>query len=149
MASTYSNSLRLELIATGEQAGTWGSTTNRNMGTLLEQAISGYEVITISGDTTLTTNNGQTDQSRNMVLDVQGTIGTTANIYIPAQEKLYVVKNGTTGGQSIAVRTTGPTGTSVTIPNGKTTILYGTGSNVYTALTFTDDLDIDNINFTN
>ena len=92
MASTYSNSLRLELIATGEQAGTWGSTTNRNMGTLLEQAIAGYEVITISGDTTLTTNNGQTDQSRNMVLDVQGTIATTANIYIPAQEKLYVVK---------------------------------------------------------
>lgn len=148
MASTYSNSLRLELIATGEQAGTWGSTTNRNMGTLLEQAIAGYEVITISGDTTLTTNNGQTDQSRNMVLDIQGTIATTANIYIPAQEKLYVVKNGTTGGQSIAVRTTGPTGTSVTIPNGKTTILYGTGSNVYTALTFADDLDIDNINFT-
>ena len=47
MASTYSNSLRLELIATGEQAGTWGSTTNRNMGTLLEQAISGYEVMNL------------------------------------------------------------------------------------------------------
>ena len=68
MASTYSNSLRLELMGTGEQAGTWGSTTNRNLGTLLEQAISGVQTVTITGNTTLTTNDGQVDQSRNMVL---------------------------------------------------------------------------------
>tara|TARA_R110000765_G_scaffold292720_1_gene388280 strand:+ start:677 stop:2122 length:1446 start_codon:yes stop_codon:yes gene_type:complete len=148
MASTYSNSLRLELIGTGEQAGTWGSTTNRNLGTLLEQAISGVETITITGNTTLTTNNGQVDQSRNMVLEVVGSISSNASVFIPAQEKVYIIKNGTTGGFSINIQTTGPTGTIISIPNGKTAIVYSTSANVYLASNFADNFDIGNISIT-
>ena len=149
MASTYSNSLRLELMGTGEQAGTWGSTTNRNLGTLLEQAISGVETVTITGNTTLTANNGQTDQSRNAVLEFNGTIGGAASIFIPAQEKIYIVKNSTVGGHDINIQVTGPTGAAVAIPNGKTGIVYSTGSNVYLAsANFADSFDMGNIRIT-
>lgn len=79
-------------MGTGEQAGTWGSTTNRNLGTLLEQAISGVQTVTITGNTTLTANDGQIDQSRNMVLEVNGTISGAASIFIPAQEKYILLK---------------------------------------------------------
>ena len=54
MPSTYSTSLGLELIGNGEQAGTWGTTTNTNLGTLLEQAIAGVQSITLTGNYTLT-----------------------------------------------------------------------------------------------
>ena len=103
MASTYSANLRLELIGTGEQQGTWGSTTNSNLGTLLEQAIGGYESITVLdvGDTTLTTANGATDQARNMTLNLIGTISAARNVICPAAEKIYIVKNATTGGFAV------------------------------------------------
>ena len=127
MASTYSPNLRLELIGTGEQQGTWGSTTNTNLGTLLEEAIGGYASVTVSniGDTTLTTNNGSADQSRNMVINLTGTISANRNVICPAIEKLYVVKNATTGGFSVTFKVTGQTG--VTIPNGQTYFLYVNG----------------------
>ena len=68
MSSTYSPNLRLELIANGEQSGTWGNTTNTNLGTLLEQAITGITTIAMSDvDVTLTTTNGATDQARSAV----------------------------------------------------------------------------------
>ena len=149
MASTYSNSLRLELIGTGEQAGTWGSTTNRNLGTLLEQAISGVETVTITGNTTLTTNNGQVDQSRNMVLEINGSIAGASSLYVPAQEKIYIIKNSTVGGHAVSIQVTGPTGAAVAIPNGKTGIVYSTGANVYLAsANFADSFDMGNIRIT-
>jgi hypothetical protein len=127
MASTYSPNLRLELIGTGEQQGTWGSTTNTNLGTLLEEAIGGYTSVTVSnlGDTTLTTNNGSADQSRNMVINLTGTISAARNVICPAIEKLYVVKNATTGGFDVTFKVSGQTG--VTIPNGETYFLYVNG----------------------
>jgi hypothetical protein len=120
MASTFSPNLRLELIGTGEQQGTWGATTNTNLGTLLEEAIGGYVSVTVSnsGDTTLTANNGSADQSRNMVLNLVGTISAARNVICPAIEKLYVVKNATTGGFAITFKVSGQTG--VSIPNGTT-----------------------------
>lgn len=128
MASTYSANLRLELIGTGEQQGTWGSTTNSNLGTLLEQAIGGYESITVSdvGDTTLTTANGSVDQARNMTLNLVGTIGAARNVICPAAEKIYIVKNSTTGGFAVTFKVTGQTG--VSIPNGATFVLYVDGT---------------------
>lgn len=128
MASTYSANLRLELIGTGEQQGTWGSTTNTNLGSLLEQAIGGYESITVSdvGDTTLTTANGSVDQARNMTLNLVGTIGAARNVICPAAEKIYIVKNSTTGGFAVTFKVTGQTG--VSIPNGSTSILYVDGT---------------------
>lgn len=128
MASTYSPNLRLELIGTGEQQGQWGSTTNTNLGTLLEQAIGGYETVTVSdsGDTTLTANNGSADQSRNMVLNLTGTLSAARNVICPAIEKLYVVKNATTGGYAVTFKVNGQTG--IAIPNGQTVFLYVDGT---------------------
>ena len=125
--STYSTNLRLELIGTGEQQGSWGSTTNINLGTLLEQAIGGYEAITVSNvsDTTLTTANGSTDQARNMTLNLTGTISAARNVICPAIEKLYVIKNATTGGFAVTIKVTGQTG--VSIPNGSTVVVYVDG----------------------
>lgn len=127
MASTYSPNLRLELIGTGEQQGTWGTTTNTNLGTLLEQAICGYASITVSdvGDTTLTTVDGGSDQSRNMVLNLTGTITGARDVICPAIQKLYVVKNATTGGYPITFKVSTQTG--VTVPNGGTVFLYVDG----------------------
>lgn len=127
MASTYSTNLRLELIGTGEQQGTWGSTTNKNLGTLLEQAICGYESVTVSdaGDTTLTASNGLSDQSRNMVINLTGTLTGSRNVICPAVEKLYVVKNATSGGFAVTFKVSGQTGVSV--PNGSTVFVYVDG----------------------
>jgi len=128
MASTYSPNLRLELIGTGEQQGTWGSTTNTNLGTLIEEAIGGYVSVTVSdvADTTLTTSNGSADQSRNMVINLTGALTATRNVICPAIEKLYVVKNATTGGQSVVFKVSGQTG--VTVPNGIIEFVYVDGT---------------------
>lgn len=130
MASTYSTNLRLELIGTGEQQGTWGATTNTNLGTLLEEAIGGYVSVTVSdvGDTTLTTNNGSSDQARNAVINLTGTISAARNVICPAIEKVYIVKNATTGGHAVTFKVSGQTG--VSIPNGQTYIVYVDGTDV-------------------
>jgi hypothetical protein len=128
MASTYSPNLRLELIGTGDQQGTWGATTNTNLGTLLEEAIGGYTSVTVSdvADTTLTTNNGSADQSRNAVINLTGTISAARNVICPAIEKVYIVRNATTGGYGVTFKVSGQTG--VSIPNGSTYLLYVNGT---------------------
>jgi len=130
MASTYSANLRLELIGTGEQQGQWGATTNANLGTLLEQAIGGFESITVGGtDVTLTTADGAVDQARNMVLNFTGTPGAARNVICPAAEKIYIVKNATTGGFAVTMKTAAQV-TGISIPNGATAVLYVDGTNV-------------------
>lgn len=94
MASTFSNNLRIELIAVGEQANTWGGTTNNNLGTLLEQAITGGVSIDVTaGNVTLTALDGASDQSRPMVIIATGTPGATRTITAPAKGKVYIVYN--------------------------------------------------------
>lgn len=128
MASTYSPNLRLELIGTGEQQGTWGSTTNTNLGTLIEEAIGGYVSVTVTdgADTVLTTANGSADQSRNMTINLAGTLSAARTVLCPAIEKIYIVKNATTGGYAVTFKVSGQTG--VSIPNGSTVILYVDGT---------------------
>jgi hypothetical protein len=146
MTSTYSSNLRLELIGTGDQSSTWGSTTNTNLGTLLEQAISGVSDVVFStdADKTLSTVNGGTDEARQMIINLTSTVvgGLTAtrNVIIPSVDKLYVVKNGTSGGRSIVVKTSA--GSGVTITNGETTMVWCDGTNVYSALDYTPALTI-------
>lgn len=127
MASTYSSNLRLELIATGEQSGTWGATTNTNLGTLLEEAIGGYVSVAVTdgADTVLTTNNGLADQARNMTINLTGTLTAARNVICPAIEKVYLVKNSTTGGFAVTLKVSGQTG--VSIPNGATMLVYVDG----------------------
>lgn len=128
--STYSSNLRLELIGTGEQQGTWGITTNTNLGTLLEQAITGYVSVTVTdgSDTTLSVANGASDQSRNMTLNLSGSLSAARTVICPATPKIYVVKNATTGGYSVTFKVTGQTG--VSIPNGSTVVVYVDGTDV-------------------
>lgn len=132
MPSTFSPSLRLELIGNGEQAANWGNTTNTNLGTLLEQAITGVGNITmLDANYTLVSANGISDEARNAVLVVTGTLTVTRSLIVPTSNKFYAVRNATTGGQSILVRTSG--GTGVTLPSGFTQLMYCDGTNVVLA----------------
>jgi len=135
MASTYSPSLKLELIGNGDQSGTWGTTTNNNLGTLLEQAITGVQNITmVNADYTLTNFNGVSDEARNAVLVVGGTNSAIRQIIIPLnQTKTYIVKNSTSGGYAITIGAS--TGTTASIPNGVTAQVYFDGTNCYSSQT--------------
>jgi hypothetical protein len=136
MASTYSTSLKLTLIGDGDQSGIWGQTTNTNLGTLLEQAITGVQSITMTdANYTLTSFNGVTDEARNAVLVVTGTNNAVRDLIPPVVEKLYTVVNNTTGGYDI--RVIGVSGTGVNIPNGATCLVYCNGTNFYSGLSGT------------
>ena len=126
MASTYSTNLALELIGTGDQSGTWGSTTNTNLGTLIEQAVSGVVTQAItdgsSATTTITIPNGATGVARNMFIEMTGVLTfATTSLVVPANKKIYFIYNNTTGGYAVTVKVSGQTGVSV--PNGKKVIL--------------------------
>lgn len=130
--ATYSTSLKLTLLANGEGAGTWGQTTNTNLGTLLEQAITGVQSIVMTdANYTLSNNNGASDESRNAVLVVTGTNNAVRDIIAPLVNKQYLVVNNTTGGQSIRIR--GSSGFTVTIPNGSQIPVYCNGTNFFSA----------------
>jgi len=132
MASTFSPSLKLTLMGDGDQAGLWGQTTNTNLGTLIEQAITGVQPITMSdANYTLTSFNGVTDEARNAVLVVTGTNSAIRDLIPPVQEKLYIIANNTTGG--FAIRVIGASGTGVNIPNGATQVVYCDGTNFIAA----------------
>ena len=125
MASTYSSLLRIELIANGEQAGTWGTTTNTNLGTLIETAIAGTASIDVTaGNVTLTTNDGSADQARCFILNITGTPGTSRNIVAPSSSKTYIVKNGSDG----AVVVKGSATTGVTIGVNQEAFVFWNGS---------------------
>lgn len=137
MASTYSTSLRIELIGTGDQSGLWGDTTNNNLGDLIEQAITGVESIPmVDANYTLSALNGSVDEARNAVIIMTsiGSLTGSRDIIIPAVDKLYIVKNSTTGGQNLVVKTSG--GTGVTVPNGQTVALYCDGTDCFQQATY-------------
>jgi hypothetical protein len=133
MASTYSTSLKIQLIGNGEQSGIWGTTTNTNWN-LMEQAVAGVAQITMSNsDYTLSNLNGVSDEARNMVLVVGGTNSGVYSVIAPLVPKMFIVTNNTVGGYSINIK--GSTGTSVAIPNGITAQVYCDGTNFYSAQT--------------
>jgi hypothetical protein len=130
--ATYSTSLKLTLLANGEGAGTWGQTTNTNLGTLLEQAITGVQSIVMAdANYTLSNTNGVSDEARNPVLVVTGTNNAVRDIIAPLVNKQYLVFNNTAGSQSIRIR--GSSGFTVTIPNGAKVFVYCDGTNFYSA----------------
>ena len=134
MASSFSPSLKIELIGNGDQSGTWGTTTNNNLGTILEQAITGVQTITmVNADYTLTSFNGVSDEARNAVLVATGTNSAIRQIICPLVEKLYVIYNNTSGGFAITIG--GVTGAVITIPNGTTAQVYCDGTNFFSSQT--------------
>jgi len=134
MASTYTTSLKIQEIGSGEQAGVWGSTTNTNW-MLIEQAVAGVQTITMANaNYTLTNLNGVLDEARNMVLVIQGTNSGIYQVIAPLnQPKMYVVSNQTVGGYAITIGAS--SGSVVSIPNGTTAQVYTDGTNFYSAQT--------------
>jgi hypothetical protein len=140
MASSYSP-LKVELIGTGEQAGTWGTTTNTNLGTALEEAITGRATATFPSDANFTLpyiDSNAAQVFRNLVLNVtsSGNLSATRDLIIPAIEKQYIVENNTSGSQSIRVKTAA--GTGVTIPAGRIATVFCDGTNTRFADDFVD-----------
>ena len=139
MASTYSD-LKIELIGTGEQSGTWGTTTNTNLGTAIEEAITGSEDVSFSSaDVTLTlTDTNTTQAARNLRLNLTGTSGGARNLVVPAIEKVYIINNGLAD----AVTVKNSTGTGIAVPAGKTMYLYNNSTNVVDAITHLSSLTL-------
>jgi hypothetical protein len=131
MASTFS-SLKFELIGTGEQDGTWGDTTNTNLGTAIEQAITGSGDVTFSGaDVTLTLANTNSAQvARNLRLVCVGTSGGARQLIVPSIEKQYIVKNELA--DTVTIKTSA--GTGIAIPAGESSIVFNDGTNVVAAI---------------
>ena len=128
MASSYTANNGIEKIGTGEQAGTWGATTNTNFD-ILDRAINGVGAITLSGTThTLTTTDGALSDGHFKVLVFGGTLSSTNTVTISPndQDKLYFVFNNTSGSQSIIIKQ--GSGATVTVGNGKTAIVYADGA---------------------
>jgi hypothetical protein len=131
MASTY-NELGIELMATGENAGTWGTKTNTNLD-IIQQAVAGYvaQAVTDSGTTTLAITDGSTSTSvaRNMVIKLTGALTGTSTVTVPdSVEKLYIVENATTGSQTVTFKTVSGTGVNFTSTGYK--FLFSDGTNI-------------------
>ena len=144
MPSTYSSNLKIELIALGEQVGTWGTTTNTNLGTTLEQAIVGRANVSFTTDAnkTLTlTNTNALQDARALFLNLTSSVSLTAtrDLIVPGISKTYIIKNGTTGSQSIRVIVAG---VGVTVPNGKTALVYNDGTDITYQFDHVGALDI-------
>ena len=139
MASTYST-LKFELIGTGEQSGTWGNTTNTNLGTAIQEAITGSADVTFaSGTVTLTlTNTNATQTARNLRLNLTGTSGGAQNLIVPAIEKFYLVNNGVAD----AITVKNSTGTGIAVPAGKAMLVFNDGTNVVDAVTHMSSLTL-------
>jgi hypothetical protein len=132
--STYSPSLRIELITTGTQAGTWGNTTNNNLGGLIESAIAGYVSVSItSANQALTALNGAADESRNMSIALTTTTTAAFAVYAPPAEKTYVIYNASAYAATIynstVIGNTTAAGVGVVVPAGKTVTVWSDGTN--------------------
>jgi hypothetical protein len=132
MASTYTP-LGVEKMATGENAGTWGTKTNTNL-EIIEQFAGGYttQAVSDSGDTDLSVSDGSTGATlAHRVVDLTGALTGSRNVTIPIDvQQMYVLKNSTTGSQAVTFKYVSGTGSSVTFTGGDTSskIVYGTGS---------------------
>ena len=136
MASTYSD-LKIELIGTGEQSGTWGTTTNTNLSTALSEAITGSaDVAFSSADVTITlTNTNGAQTARNLRLNLTGTSGGARNLILGSGcqiEKFYLINNGLA--DAVTVKNTSGTGTVV--PAGTAMLVFNNGTNVVNPLTY-------------
>jgi microcystin-dependent protein len=137
MASSYTTSLKIQQISTGEQSGSWGTSTNSNW-TLAEQAIAGVQSIVMSNaNYTLSNLNGTLDEARNALLVVTGVNNATYQIIAPlGQPKLYTISNQTTGTPAYPSITIGASsGAIIIIPNGVTAQVYTDGTNFYAGTT--------------
>lgn len=140
--STYSSDLRIELIANGAQAGTWGTTTNDTWAYVIDPAITGFQTVAVaSADQALTYTTGSTatasaNQAIYASLAFTTGLGTAFNVYAPPNAKQYVLWNNSSQSMTIynssVLGNTTPAGTGVTIPAGKRLFVFSNGTNFYT-----------------
>jgi len=133
MASSYSTDLKLELMVTGENAGTWGTKTNTNLN-LLQQAIAGYQAVSIAGGaqtTALAMSDAALSNARNAVIKFTGTITGNQIVTIPdGIEKVYTIYNGTTGAFTVQFKTVSGTGPTFSTTNKGALLVYSDGTNI-------------------
>jgi hypothetical protein len=140
MSSTYS-SLKFELIATGEQSGSWGNTTNTNIGTAIEQAIVGMATLA-TGDFTANvatlslSNTNALQDARALCLNITATLSGAGTVNVPAIEKPYIVINGSS--YTVTVKVSGQTG--VAVPAGKRTVVYNNATDVGDQISYLSSL---------
>ena len=148
MASTYTP-LGVELQATGENAGTWGTKTNTNL-QIIEQISGGYttQAVSDSGDTTLSVSDGSTGATlSHRIIEFTGTLTGARNVTIPLDvQNFYFLKNATSGSQTVTFKYATGTGTSAAVASGKTVIAYakaddGTNPNISTISLASDVVD--------
>jgi hypothetical protein len=125
--STYSN-LKIQLMATGENSGTWGNVTNDNLGVAIEQALVETATVTFaSANVTLTlTDTNAAQNARALRLNLAGTTAGARDLIVPAIQKPYLINNGTA--DTITVKVSGQTG--IAVPAGKSMLLYNNGTDV-------------------
>jgi len=127
--ATYVNDLRLKEITTGDESGTWGTSTNTNLELIAEAFSYGTEAITTNADThTTTIADGATDPGRSLFLKYTGTLDSACTITIGPNtvSKLWVIENATSGSQNIIIKQ--GSGATVTIPNGEVKAIYSDGA---------------------
>jgi hypothetical protein len=133
MASSFSTDLKLELMVTGENAGTWGTKTNTNLN-LLQQAVAGYQEVSIAGGaqtTALAMTDAALSNARNAVIKLTGTITGNQVVTIPdGIEKVYTIINGTTGVFTVQFKTVSGTGVTFSTTNKGAILVYSDGTNV-------------------
>ena len=130
MASTFSSDLKLELMATGENAGTWGTKTNTNLN-LVQQAVAGYQAIAVaSSDVALTMDNATISNARNATLKFTGTLAANRTVTVPDSiEKVYNIVDGTNhAGYTLTFKTA--SGTGVLLCEGNNYVVFADGTNV-------------------
>jgi hypothetical protein len=133
MASSYSTDLKLELMVTGENAGTWGDITNTNLN-LLQQAIGGYQEVSIAGGaqtTTLVMSNAALSNARNAVIKLTGAITGNQIVTVPdGIEKTYIIYNGTTGAFTVQIKTVSGTGPTFATTDKGFKSVFADGTNI-------------------
>jgi len=135
MASSYTD-LGIELMETGQDSGVWGAKTNTNL-TLVNQAIGGYEAVSIAGGaqtTALVMTNATLSNARNAVIEFTGTITGNQIVTVPDSiEKTYIIKNNTTGAFTVQFKTVSGTGPTFSTTDKSTKIVYSNGTDVVEA----------------
>jgi hypothetical protein len=151
MASTYSH-LKIELIGTGDQAGTWGATTNVNLGTALEEAITGNATVTfVSSNAAIALiDTNATQTARNLRLILGGTTAGTQTLFVPAITKQYLVTNNLSNPVVISNGSNAaPTGTTVTVPAGRSMSVFNNGTSITETVTYVTEFAASNVTITN
>jgi len=153
MASTYSGNLAIELIGTGDQAGTWGQTTNTNLGTALEQAITSTASVTFTAGGNSAIALAQTNAfqaARSARLTLVGSTTATQYLWVPNINKQYIISNGLSNAIIISNGSNGAgTGATITVPPGKSMIVYNDSVNIIEVFNYANTLSVNNLTDSN